>query len=59
MLLTVLPPTSHYLLPSIYHGFDQIPSLKPFFPETIEIDNEGKKNKWEATLLVPFVDTKM
>ena len=53
-LLMVLPPQSISLLPKGLH--DVMSILKEFYPETFEIDFSGKRNDWEAVVLLPFLD---
>lgn len=50
-LLSVLPPDSAHLLPKPLNTI--LPSL---YPEEIKIDVSGKRNHWEATVLLPLVD---
>lgn len=56
-LLSVLPPKSSELLPK---PLDKILKGGPFFskycPEKFPIDMTGKRNTWEATVILPMVN---
>jgi len=57
-LLGVLPPTSRYLLPSVLQPLminDDSPLLH-FYPEDFLLDQNEKKQDWEAIVLLPFID---
>jgi len=30
--------------------------IKEFYPEEFSVDMNGKKNSWEAIVLIPFID---
>ncbi len=30
--------------------------IKEFYPEEFSVDMNGKKNSWEAVVLIPFID---
>jgi 5'-3' exoribonuclease 1 len=57
-LLGVLPAASRTLLPKAYHPLMLMDSspLKPFYPEDFDTDLNGKKQDWEAVVLIPFID---
>ncbi|XP_059468376.1 5'-3' exoribonuclease 1 [Neocloeon triangulifer] len=57
-LLGVLPAASRTLLPQAYHPLMLMDSspLKPFYPEDFDTDLNGKKQDWEAVVLIPFID---
>ena len=57
-LLGCLPPTSKALIPLPYQWLmtsDNSP-LKDSYPMDFEIDMNGKRNPWEAVVLLPFMD---
>lgn len=57
-LLGCLPPASAKLLPMAYQWImlgDHSP-VKEFYPTHFEIDMNGKRNPWEAVVLLPFID---
>lgn len=57
-LMSNLPAASAHLVPEPYR-FLMISPLSPikhFYPETFEIDMEGKRNAWEGVNLLPFID---
>ncbi|CAH0556696.1 unnamed protein product [Brassicogethes aeneus] len=57
-LLAVLPSASKMHLPEVYHGLmtDDISLIKQYYPEDFQTDLNGKKQEWEAVVLVPFID---
>lgn len=57
-LLAVLPPASKNLLPHCYHDLMTKDSslIKQYYPENFQTDLNGKKQEWEAVVLVPFID---
>eukprot|EP00854_Cymbomonas_tetramitiformis_P005821 gene5821-7022_t len=57
-LMAVLPPGSHRLLPPAFHPLmlDPRSPIGDFYPQTFELDMEGKRNDWEAVVLVPFIE---
>ena len=57
-LLTVLPPASKSLLPRAYQGLmlNEDSVLKSFYPVEFATDLNGKKQKWEAVVLIPFIE---
>eukprot|EP01102_Stenamoeba_stenopodia_P006731 TRINITY_DN1874_c0_g1_i1.p1 TRINITY_DN1874_c0_g1~~TRINITY_DN1874_c0_g1_i1.p1 ORF type:complete len:1506 (-),score=344.16 TRINITY_DN1874_c0_g1_i1:134-4651(-) len=59
-LMGVLPPASAELLPEPYRWLMRDPSspILDFYPLEWEIDTTGKKNSWEHTILLPFIDEK-
>jgi 5'-3' exoribonuclease 1 len=59
-LLGCLPPASRKLLPSKYEWLmtsSSSPVLE-FYPEDFAVDMTHKKNPWECTVLLPFIDEK-
>lgn len=56
--MAVLPPASKNLLPKCYHNLmtEDDSRLKKYYPEEFETDLNGKKQEWEAVVLVPFID---
>ena len=60
-LMAVQPPASSHLLPELFRHFmtEESSPLKPFFPDEIKIDFEGKRNSWEGVVLLPFLDEKV
>ncbi|CAB3383497.1 Hypothetical predicted protein [Cloeon dipterum] len=60
-LLGVLPAASRVLLPRAYHPLMlmQTSPLKHFYPEDFDTDLNGKKQDWEAVVLIPFIDEKL
>eukprot|EP01033_Poteriospumella_lacustris_P007791 gene7791-5604_t len=59
-LLACLPPFSAPLLPPIYREIMTSASspLHAMYPETFATDLNGKKNDYEAVVLLPFIDAK-
>ncbi|CAG0880861.1 unnamed protein product [Cyprideis torosa] len=57
-LLAVLPAASKTLLPKCYQPLmtDPISPLIRFYPIEFEQDLNGKKQDWEAVVLIPFID---
>lgn len=57
-LMSNLPSTSAHLVPEPYRFLMVSPlsPIKHFYPETFEIDMEGKRNAWEGVNLLPFID---
>lgn len=57
-LLAVLPPASKDLLPHCYHDLmtKENSMIKQFYPDDFQTDLNGKKQEWEAVVLVPFID---
>ncbi|KAL6061872.1 5'-3' exoribonuclease 1, variant 2 [Balamuthia mandrillaris] len=63
-LLCVLPPDKVELLPKAYRAMLHPPPSSPlaaFYPppQHVRVDKNGKKNKWEYVLVLPFIDTKL
>lgn len=46
------------LLPTCYHHLmmDEDSLIKKYYPEDFQTDLNGKKQEWEAVVLVPFID---
>ncbi|KAJ8916294.1 hypothetical protein NQ315_016435 [Exocentrus adspersus] len=57
-LLAVLPSASRNLLPECYHSLmtEENSIIKKYYPEEFQTDLNGKKQEWEAVVLVPFID---
>ena len=57
-LLAVLPPKSRTLVPDGLRDLMVDPSspIIDFYPDNFETDLNGKKNDWEAVVLIPFID---
>lgn len=57
-LLAVLPAASRTLLPVPFQELmigDNSP-IKHFYPQEFKTDMNGKRNDWEAVILIPFID---
>ena len=53
-LLFILPKSSFNLLPKCYEKIlNEIPEL---YPETYQIDFNGKRTSWESIIILPFLD---
>ncbi|XP_047520922.1 5'-3' exoribonuclease 1 isoform X3 [Pieris napi] len=57
-LLAVLPAASKHLLPTPFHDLmtDEDSPIVHYYPIHFETDLNGKKNDWEAVVLIPFID---
>ncbi|XP_073951725.1 5'-3' exoribonuclease pacman isoform X1 [Choristoneura fumiferana] len=57
-LLAVLPSASKHLLPAPFHDLmtDEDSAIVHYYPINFETDLNGKKNDWEAVVLIPFID---
>lgn len=57
-LLAVLPTASKELLPKCYHDLMTAENslISKYYPEDFQTDLNGKKQEWEAVVLVPFID---
>ncbi|XP_072940485.1 5'-3' exoribonuclease 1 [Epargyreus clarus] len=57
-LLAVLPSASKHLLPAPFHDLmtDEDSPIVHYYPINFETDLNGKKNDWEAVVLIPFID---
>jgi len=57
-LLAVLPVASKKLLPEAYHELmeSEESPIKSFYPSEFKTDLNGKKQDWEAVVLIPFID---
>ncbi|XP_045764517.1 5'-3' exoribonuclease 1 isoform X1 [Maniola jurtina] len=57
-LLAVLPAASKHLLPTPFHDLmtDEDSPIVHYYPLHFETDLNGKKNDWEAVVLIPFID---
>lgn len=60
-LLAVLPPTSKQLLPNAYRGLmtEADSEILEYYPEKFDTDMNGKKQEWEALVLIPFIDEQL
>jgi 5'-3' exoribonuclease 1 len=58
-LLGCLPPSSLSLLPLPYQWLMKSNSspILEYYPEKFDIDMNGKRNPWEAVVLLPFIDS--
>lgn len=56
-LLGCLPPASSNLLPAPYQWLMTNPAspVKHFYPLEFRVDQDGKKNPWEAVVLLDFI----
>ena len=54
----VLPPTSRHLLPYVLQPLmvNSESPLLDFYPEDFQLDQNEKKQDWEAIVLLPFID---
>lgn len=57
-LMSVLPPASNSLVPQPLRSLmlDPTSPVKDFYPEKYATDANGKKQSWEAIVLIPFID---
>uniref|UniRef100_A0A914V899 5'-3' exoribonuclease 1 n=1 Tax=Plectus sambesii TaxID=2011161 RepID=A0A914V899_9BILA len=57
-LLAVLPAASGQFLPGPFRELMTSPAspIIDFYPENFETDLNGKKNDWEAVVLIPFIN---
>uniref|UniRef100_A0A6C0KHI2 Xrn1 N-terminal domain-containing protein n=1 Tax=viral metagenome TaxID=1070528 RepID=A0A6C0KHI2_9ZZZZ len=55
-LLSVLPPKSNTLLPHPLSGLMTNPNLLASYPDSFEVDMDGKKNEWEGVVKLPPLD---
>ncbi|CAG9784859.1 unnamed protein product [Diatraea saccharalis] len=57
-LLAVLPAASKHLLPAPFHDLmtDEDSPIVHYYPINFETDLNGKRNDWEAVVLIPFID---
>lgn len=57
-LLAVLPAASKQLLPMPFHDLmtDEDSPIVHYYPVNFETDLNGKRNDWEAVVLIPFID---
>lgn len=57
-LMSNLPSSSAHLVPEPYRFLMVSPlsPIKHFYPETFDIDMEGKRNAWEGVNILPFID---
>lgn len=59
-LMGVLPSASSKLVPAAYRDLmvDNESSIIDFYPQQFLLDKNGKKQAWEAIVLIPFIDEK-
>jgi 20S proteasome alpha/beta subunit len=59
-LMGCMPPSSSGLLPEPYRWLmtDPTSPLAQFYPRSFIVDMNGKRWPWEATVLLPFLDSK-
>jgi 5'-3' exoribonuclease 2 len=59
-LMAVLPAASNHAIPKVFHGLmsDKDSPIIDFYPEDFDLDLNGKKFKWQAVVLLPFIDEK-
>ncbi|KAH8102814.1 exoribonuclease 2 [Phellopilus nigrolimitatus] len=57
-LMGVFPPASRHLIPETFHSLmlDSDSPIIDFYPESFEIDMNGKKMEWQGVALLPFLD---
>ncbi|KAF2885186.1 hypothetical protein ILUMI_20983 [Ignelater luminosus] len=57
-LLAVLPAASKSLLPQPYQDLmtNEDSPIKEYYPEDFKTDLNGKKQEWEAVVLIPFIE---
>lgn len=57
-LMSVLPERSKNLIPTALRPlmYDPKSPILDFYPDTVELDMNGKTADWEAVVLLPFVD---
>lgn len=59
-LMAVLPPASAHFLPAPMSKMMLTPesAVADFYPVDFETDMNGKRNSWEAIVIVPFIEEK-
>ncbi|KAG6849663.1 hypothetical protein H0H93_006505 [Arthromyces matolae] len=59
-LMGVFPAASRKHIPSVFHPLmtEKESPIIDFYPETFEIDMNGKKMAWQGVALLPFIDEK-
>ncbi|KAG8224751.1 hypothetical protein J437_LFUL005320 [Ladona fulva] len=57
-LLAVMPSLSKNLLPKAFHSLmvDGNSPIIDYYPSTFQTDLNGKRQEWEAVVLIPFID---
>lgn len=59
-LMAVLPPESAQFLPAPMQDLmtNVVSPVVDFYPREFTVDQNGKRNTWEAVVIVPFIDEK-
>jgi 5'-3' exonuclease len=59
-LMAVLPPHSAQFLPKPMRDLmiDPLSPVVDFYPPEFQVDPNGKRNSWEAVVIIPFIDEK-
>ncbi|XP_044728242.1 5'-3' exoribonuclease 1 isoform X2 [Chrysoperla carnea] len=59
-LLAVLPSASKSLLPEVYQKLmtDENSPIYKYYPTDFQTDLNGKRQEWEAVVLIPFIEEK-
>ncbi len=57
-LMGVLPAASKELIPEAFRDLmtDNGSPIIDFYPKNFQLDLNGKKNDWEAVVLIPFIE---
>lgn len=57
-LMSVLPAASRHALPDVFHDLmtNKDSDIIDFYPETFEVDLNGKKMAWQGVALLPFIE---
>jgi len=60
-LLAVLPSLSSRLLPEPFQKLmlDAGSPVHQYYPDSFDIDMEGRRNPWEGVVLIPFIDEEL
>ncbi|OAA59669.1 RasGAP [Niveomyces insectorum RCEF 264] len=59
-LMSVLPAGSRHAIPEVFHDLmtNEDSEIIDFYPETFDLDLNGKKFAWQGVALLPFIDMK-